>query len=149
MRVLFTVTIFLLPIIALGATSSGGNTLPTSSGGNTLPTSYGGNTANSGDNCDPRVQVCNPLQFHSICGLVTGVLDAIMVIGIPIAIMFVVWAGFKFVVAQGNPESISQAKTNFLHVIIGIAIFVGASLIAHVIMQTIENLGVTGISSCQ
>lgn len=90
----------------------------------------------------------NPLKFDTICGLVTGILEAVMVIGIPIAILFIVWAGFKFVLAQGNSERLSDARSNFLHVIIGIGIFVGASLIASVIVNTLEQLGVTGISSC-
>lgn len=90
----------------------------------------------------------NPLKFNTVCGLVTGVLDAVMIIGIPIAVLFVVWAGFKFVLAQGNSDKLSEARSNFLHVIIGIGIFVGASLIAQVLVNTIKALGVTGISSC-
>ena len=90
----------------------------------------------------------NPLGNKSICGLVTGLLQAVMVIGIPIAILFIVWAGFKFVLAQGNPGALEKARTNFLNVIIGIAIFVGASLIGSVIINTVKALGVQGISSC-
>jgi hypothetical protein len=91
----------------------------------------------------------NPLKFDSICGLIHGILDAVMVIGIPIAILFMVWAGFQFVLAQGNAEKLGSARKNFLNVIIGIAIFVGASLIAQVIVNTVAQLGVNGINSCQ
>jgi hypothetical protein len=93
-------------------------------------------------------QLENPLKFDSVCGLIGGVLDAVMVIGIPIAVLFMVWAGLKFVLAQGNAEALASARKNFLNVIIGIAIFVGASLIAQVIVNTVAQLGVNGINSC-
>ncbi len=101
----------------------------------------------SSGSCPPNT-LCNPLQFNTICGLVKGVLNAAMVIGVPIAVLFIVWAGLQFVLAQGNAEKLSSARRNFLNVLIGIAIFVGASLIATVITKTIESLGVTGISDC-
>ena len=90
----------------------------------------------------------DPLGGKSVCGLVTGLLEAAMIIGIPIAILFIVWAGFKFVLAQGNGTKLEEARKNFLNVVIGIAIFVGASLIGSVIINTVRALGVTGINSC-
>ncbi len=79
----------------------------------------------------------NPLKFKTVCGLVTGLLNAVMIIGVPIAVLFIIWAGFKFIIAQGNPNELGEARNNFLHVIIGIAIFLGASLIAAVIINTL------------
>lgn len=98
-------------------------------------------------NCEPGT-LCNPLSVSSFCGLVKVLLDAALVIGIPIAVLFIVYAGFKFVMAQGNPEELSSARKNMLYTIIGIAIFVGASLIATVIVNTMVALGVQGIGSC-
>jgi hypothetical protein len=92
----------------------------------------------------------NPLgnNINSVCGLVIALLRAITIIGIPIAILFIVWAGFQFVLAQGNSTKLTVARNNFLYVLIGIGIFVGATLIANVIVNTLANLGVTGINSC-
>ncbi len=123
---LLTFALLLLPLLAVAAGTSGPPDVH-KAGANTL---------------------INPLKFDTICGLVTGLLEAVMVIGIPIAVIFIVWAGFKFVLAQGNADKLSEARSNFLHVIIGIGIFVGASLIASVIINTLEQLGVNGISSC-
>ena len=104
-------------------------------------------SSNTDNGCTPGT-LCNPLKFNTVCGLVTGLLDAVMIIGIPIAVLFIVWAGFKFVLAQGNPGELTEARSNFLNVIIGIGIFVGASLIAAIIINTLKELGVSGISSC-
>lgn len=84
--------------------------------------------------------VTNPLGVQSICGLIKAVLGALVQIGIPIAVLFLVWAGFKFVLARGNPEEIKKAKSNLFSVIIGIAIFLGAWLLAQLIANTINGL---------
>jgi hypothetical protein len=92
----------------------------------------------------------NPLNgnINSVCDLVIALVKAAIAIGIPIAILFIVWAGLKFVLAQGNPGKIGEAQRNLLHVVIGIAIFIGSSLIANVIINTLQQLGVQGINSC-
>jgi hypothetical protein len=103
---------------------------------------------NSGPTPVGSVKLVNPLGVNSFCGLVIKLLQAVIVIGIPIAVLFIVWAGFKFVLAQGNGEALKSARQNFLHVVIGIGIFVGSTLIANVIVNTLVQLGVKGVSSC-
>lgn len=93
-------------------------------------------------------EVINPLKFNSICGLIKGLIDAAIVIGIPIAVLFIVYAGFKFVIAQGNSEKLKDARKNFLYTIIGIAIFLGSWVITEVIVNTVKALGVPGVGAC-
>lgn len=85
--------------------------------------------------------VKNPLTANSFCGLVKNLLQAAIAIGIPIAVLFIVYAGFKFVLARGNPEKLAEARQNFLWTIIGIAIFLGAWLLATVVANTVNQLG--------
>jgi mannose/fructose/N-acetylgalactosamine-specific phosphotransferase system component IIC len=68
-------------------------------------------------------------------------LTAAIQIGIPIAVLFIVYAGFKFVLARGSPEKLKEARQNFLWTIIGIAIFLGAWLLASVVANTVNALG--------
>lgn len=89
----------------------------------------------------------NPLKYDSICQIVGLLINAVVVIGIPIAILFIVWAGFKFILARGSANELSEARTNLWNTLIGVAIFVGASVIAGVIINTLSGLGVS-ISSC-
>ncbi len=92
----------------------------------------------------------NPIgsKASSICQLVNLLLKAVMIIGVPIAVLFIVYAGFKFVMSRGSPGEITEARANLLNVIIGIAIFLGASLIAEVIFNTLKQLGVSGLGAC-
>ncbi len=85
-------------------------------------------------------ELCNPLKFNSIQGFVEGFLQAVVYVGFPIAVLFVVYSGFKFVFAQGNPEDLAKAKKNFMWTIIGVGLFLGAWALAMMIKGTIAQL---------
>lgn len=96
-------------------------------------------------------QVDNPLGNKDICGLIGGILKAIMLIGLPISVLFIVYSGFKFVTAQGNTDKLKEARENFLYTIIGIAVFFGAWVIVGVLTGTINQFITSGnqiSSSC-
>ncbi len=93
-------------------------------------------------------KLTNPLGAKNFCDLIKIVLQAILAIGLPIAVVFLVYAGFRFILAQGNPEKIKEAQTNFLNTVIGIAIFLGAWTIAQVIAATLKGLGASAVNSC-
>lgn len=124
----FWVVLLLMPMFVVAQTSPGFNTPPTSPGFNTTPSSGG-------------FSVINPLKVESFAGLVEALLQAAIIIGIPIAVLFIVFAGLKFVLALGSPEKLTIAKKNFFYTIIGIGIFLAASLIAQVIFSTVKSLG--------
>ena len=105
--------------------NSGGNYQSNNSGGNYQSNNSGGS-----------FELTNPLKVSSVCQLIGLLLHAAIVIGIPIAVLFIVYAGFKFVLARGSPGELSEARTNLVYTLIGIAIFIGASLIANVIIAT-------------
>ena len=142
---LFTLVIVCLPLVSLAAveTSSGGGNfgIPTAPGGGVTGIPSVSNNSSSFD-------VQNPLKVTNFCDLLKIVLQAILIIGMPVAVVFLVIVGFKFILAQGNPEKIKEAQKNFLHTVIGIAIFLGAWTIAKVIAATMTALGVPGLGSC-
>ena len=84
----------------------------------------------------------NPLKsdLSSVAGFTEAFLKAVVYILFPIAVVFVVYSGFLFVVAQGNPEGLKKAKTNFLWTIIGVALLLGAVALAALIKGTIDPI---------
>ncbi len=82
----------------------------------------------------------NPLKFHSIQEFVQGFLKAVVYVGFPIAVLFLVYSGFLFVFAQGNSTEIEKAKKNFFWTVTGIALFLGAWALAALIKGTIDQL---------
>ena len=86
-------------------------------------------------------QIANPLKSATdIPTLVSNVLGIIVRIGGVIAIFFFIWSGFLFVRAQGKPEELSTARTTFINTCIGVALLLGAQLIASIIIGTINSL---------
>lgn len=82
----------------------------------------------------------NPSAFPSLSALIEGLLRSIVYIALPIISLFVVYSGFKFVFAQGNQEAIKEAKYNFLYVIIGALLILGAWALAQLIGNTVNEL---------
>lgn len=121
------------PAAALAQTGfpSGGSSAGFPSGGQAPAANCSGNACS----------VPNPLSANSFCGLIKNILQAAIAIGIPVAVLFIVYAGFKFVLARGNPEKLAEARMNFLWTVIGIAIFLGAWLLANVVANTVNALG--------
>ena len=86
--------------------------------------------------------ISNPLNVGSIEELIAAILNIITAIGTPIAVLFMIYAGFKFVSAQGNLEKIKDAKETLMWTIVGIVVLLGASVLSTVISGTIQQLGV-------
>lgn len=82
----------------------------------------------------------NPLKFNSIQDFVAGFLRAIVMIAIPLITIFVVYAGFKFIAARGNPGKIGEARENFMWVILGAILILSAWVLATLLGGTVRQL---------
>ena len=123
-----------MPLMAAAQSGNSPDALPTGSalGGNGGPTT-----------------VPNPLGFTNFCDLVKALLNIVLAIGVPIAVLFLVWSGFRFILARGRLGELEIARKNFMYVIIGIAVFLGAWTLATVISATIKSLpGGAGVAIC-
>jgi type IV secretory pathway VirB2 component (pilin) len=120
----------------------GGNTGGTIGGNN--GGTIGGNNGGTigGQSCDPQTQLCNPLlsKYDTLCKVLEAILTLITQLGALIAVILIIWTGFKFITAQGSPNKLNDAKKAFLTTIIGTAILLGASVIAQIIVKTIFTI---------
>ena len=82
----------------------------------------------------------NPLRFESLERFIEGVLQAIVMIGLPIIVAFIVYAGFKYIAARGNSGKITSAHENFKYVIIGTILILSAWVLATLIGGTVSQL---------
>ncbi len=84
----------------------------------------------------------NPLnpQFSSVPTFIAGLLSAFLKLAIPIIGLLMVWSGFLFVLAQGKEQKLREAKKNFLYVLVGSALVLGAWAIATLIAGTISQI---------
>ncbi|MFA5651857.1 MAG: hypothetical protein WC933_00640 [Candidatus Paceibacterota bacterium] len=85
--------------------------------------------------------IANPLgNLNDIPSFVAKILGYIVKIGGVFAIFMFILSGYKFVVAQGNPEKLKDARTTFINTCIGVAVLLGAQLIASIIVGTLKTL---------
>jgi hypothetical protein len=130
-----------------GGTTGGGAGAGTTGGGAGGGVTGGG----EGGGVDLSFGLKNPLKYDSICQLLTAVLRLVTQVGAIIAVIMIIWSGFKFISAQGNTTKLQEAKKTFFNVILGTAILLGASAIAQIIVRTIftitnkENPGICTI----
>lgn len=91
---------------------------------------------------EPSGALGNPLKdsISSIPAFVAEVLKAIVVIGLPIITLFIVISGFMFLWARGNPGNIDKAKQNFMWVIVGTLLILGAWVLVTLIAGTVNQL---------
>lgn len=85
------------------------------------------------------VKINNPFSGgDSLSGVITTILQKIVM---PLAAVFVVlaiiYSGFKYVMAQGNPQQIKEANKGLVAVLIGTAILLGATGISAALQGTL------------
>ncbi len=86
---------------------------------------------------DPiSINLSNPLKVDSIEELLVALLGVVTVIAVPIIVFFIIYSGFLYVTAQGNPEQLKQATRSLTYAIIGGVIILGSVAIATIV----ENL---------
>lgn len=85
----------------------------------------------------PTEKLVNPLKTDSVKSLLMLIVDLAMNIGIILAVLMIIYAGFKFVLAQGNPEAIKDARNLLFAVIIGLAVLIAAKTIVSIIQNTL------------
>ena len=79
----------------------------------------------------------NPLGNASLQGLVNTLLTVLVRVGAVLCVLAIIFTGFKFVMAQGNPAEIAKAKTMFKNTIIGGIMVMGAFAISEIIKNTL------------
>jgi heme/copper-type cytochrome/quinol oxidase subunit 2 len=86
-------------------------------------------------------ELCNPLAFTSLWDFLQGILQAIITIGFPIIVLFIVYIGFQFIQAQGNSDKLKEVKKSFFWAVVGALIILGAQALSFAIQATVEGLG--------
>jgi Type IV secretion system pilin len=71
----------------------------------------------------------------------TNILQFVIEIGSIIVVLMLVYVGYLFVIAQGNPSKLASARSALLWTVIGALILLGAQAIAMGIQATVTALG--------
>ncbi len=83
------------------------------------------------------VTLINPLHANTIQELIFFVIDLAMNVGVVIAVIMIIYAGFNFIMAQGDPGKLKDARNFFYGVIIGLAVLIASKVIVQIIQNTL------------
>jgi hypothetical protein len=74
--------------------------------------------------------ITNPIGASDLAGVIKAVTDAIRNLSIPVAVIMILWAGFNYLTAAGNPVKIAKAGKILLYTGIGLVIiFIGGGFV--------------------
>lgn len=84
---------------------------------------------------------CPLRNCDSLIQFVGAVLNNVVIpVGAVVCVVCIIYSGFLFVVAQGNPEKLKKARQSFMWTCVGTAILLGSWAIALAIDATIKNI---------
>lgn len=95
---------------------------------------------NSGSGVPESSVITNPLKAKTITDLVQLITDIAFQFGAIVAVMMIIFIGFKFVLARGNEKELQGAKNMLLWTVVGIAVLFGSKVLAEIIQATVESL---------
>ena len=140
----------LTPAIVAAQTYTTGNASPTYTTGNASPKYTAGNSSPNYTSGNSVGSLSNPLgKVTGICQLLKIVLNVAILTGVPIGMFFIVFAGFKLIMARGNSEALIRARNNLMWTFIGLAIFLGVWFFVNLLANTLGALGVQILGDCR
>ena len=85
------------------------------------------------------VQVPNPIKGGSLGGVLSGIVQSLLIFAAAIAVLFLIIGGFRYVVSTGNPDQVEGAKKTILYAILGLIVI----FVAYVLVTLLQDwLGV-------
>lgn len=82
----------------------------------------------------------NPLKWPTLEAFIAGFLKAVVMIALPFITLAFVLVGLQFLIAQGEPKKIENARWNFVYAVIGALLVLGAWTIATLIARTVVQI---------
>ncbi len=90
----------------------------------------------------PPGKLCNPVPGAglTLADFIYLLLEIVQLVGVPVLVICIIYAGFLLVTAGGNEAQTTKAKTWIFWTLIGAAIILGAKVIAGFIGGTVTLL---------
>jgi TRAP-type C4-dicarboxylate transport system permease small subunit len=82
----------------------------------------------------------NPIgSIGSVPELLASILNVLLIVAMPIIVLYLIYAGFQYVIARGKPEELQKANRSIMYGLIGAVIVVGAFAILEIITNLVDQ----------
>lgn len=137
----------LILTLAVPAVSIAQSTAPMGpAGGTAAPDAPAGGTTAPAGSVSASTKLENPLKgVDSLGDFFYLVINFVYSLSYAVIALFLIISGFKFVMAQGKPEALDNAKMTFKYTIIGAVLLIGANVITEVVRTVINQFVDTSI----
>jgi hypothetical protein len=98
-----------------------------------------------GNTYDEQGRERNPNDVANECGLddfvimVRNIINAIIIIAIPVTMIVITWIGILLLTAQGDSGKITRAKETLWKVVIGFIVILSAWLVVQIVFMSITG----------
>jgi uncharacterized membrane protein len=79
----------------------------------------------------------NPISATDLTEFLADILYMVVVFMIPFVVFFIIYAGFLYTTARGNPEQIKKASSALLWAVVGGTIIIAGASIATIIKNVV------------
>lgn len=80
----------------------------------------------------------NPLKVNSVGAAVNEAAKIFSYVAVLFGVIMLIWVGFQFILARGNPDRLSELKSWLLWIVVGLAIVIGARIIIQLVVNTLD-----------
>jgi len=84
------------------------------------------------------VVISNPLTSTSVEGIVSGLSNFVLKVGLAVAPVMIIVAGFFYITAQGDPEKIKKANNIIFWTIVGLGVILLSKGIVAIIKELLK-----------
>jgi len=87
----------------------------------------------------------NPLAFKVVHDMVRALVYGVIYVGTPAVVVYLMYSGFLFTAAQGNPDGLSRAKRTFIRALIITLLLFGLWSIVSLVSGTLADLSAAAL----
>ncbi len=70
------------------------------------------------------ISLRDPLSGSDIENILERIINFLLIIAAPVAVIMAIWAGYLFMTAGGNEEKVKTARKTLMYVVIGVAVLI-------------------------
>ena len=91
-------------------------------------------------NFETNQEECFPNETNTIFSLIYLAVTGLTNILIPLSVLFIIWAGLRYVAARGNESKVKEANKTLTNVVIGVGLIIGARVLVEIVYSIVNSL---------